>query len=90
MKYRHPPTPKKTQQNRTKGEGQRQKERKHKQLSTPWGMFTVQSSQYLFKLLLLLLPLCKPPLNFFFQFCVWPDLVHGKGTTIKRICLVTE
>lgn len=51
-----------------------------------FGLFT---SQCLLKLPPLLLPLCEPPLDFLFQFCVWPDLVHGEGTPVKGICLVT-
>lgn len=35
-------------------------------LSTLWAGFGFFRSQYLFKLLLLLFPLCEPPLDFFF------------------------
>lgn len=89
MKY-HPPPKKTNKTEQRKGRGSEAEREKAQATVYTLGHVHVQSSQYLFKLLLLLLPLCKPPLNFFFQFCVWPDLVHGKGTTIKRICLVTE
>lgn len=48
------------------------------------------SVQPVLQLLLLLFPLCKPPLDLLFKLCVWSDLVHSEGAPIERIRLVTE